>query len=71
MCSKKNNIFSYGLKNDRIHVFVPRSCLDLLEDKLTLEKCYIMRKFQVQKYKIDDKFRCLRSDAQLIFSAET
>ncbi|KAL8115587.1 hypothetical protein AgCh_022183 [Apium graveolens] len=68
---KSFNIIFLDNMNDRIHAFVPGNCSDLLDDKLVLGRCYVIQIFQVQRYKIDDKFRCLRSDVQLIFSSET
>ncbi|XP_074382370.1 replication protein A 70 kDa DNA-binding subunit E-like isoform X3 [Apium graveolens] len=68
---KSFNIILLDNMNDMIHAFVPGNCSDLLDDKLVLGRCYVIHIFQVQRYNIDDKFRCLRSDVQLIFSSET
>ncbi|KAL8089897.1 hypothetical protein AgCh_039381 [Apium graveolens] len=68
---KSFNIILLDNMNDRIHAFVPGNCSDLMDDKLVLGRCYVIQIFQVLRYKIDDKFRCLRSDVQLIFSSET
>lgn len=59
------------MQNNRIHAFVPGSCVDKMEDKLTVGKICIIKKFKVQPYKAEDKFRCLRNDVQLVFSNET
>lgn len=54
-----------------MHAFVPANTVDKLEPKITLGKVYIIKKFTVQKYKMEDRFRCLRNDVQLIFSNDT
>ncbi|KAK1379222.1 hypothetical protein POM88_025966 [Heracleum sosnowskyi] len=65
------NIILLDDNNNRIHAFVPGSCSDKLEEKLQVGKICLIRKFEVQKYKADIKFRCLRNDVQLVFSTET
>ncbi|KAK1388784.1 hypothetical protein POM88_016962 [Heracleum sosnowskyi] len=65
------NIILLDNRNNRMHAFVPANSADKLEPNITIGKVCVIRKFTVQEYKIEDKFRCLRNNAQLIFSNET
>ncbi|KAL8095425.1 hypothetical protein AgCh_036760 [Apium graveolens] len=68
---KSFNIILFIDKNSRMHAFIRGNADDVLEDKFTMGKCYIIRKFVVQAYKPDDKFLCLANDVQLVFSKDT
>lgn len=59
------------MQNDTIHAFVPGFCSDQLEQKLAVGNVVSITNFTVQQYKVDDKFRPLRNDQQLVFSTET
>ncbi|KAK1369819.1 hypothetical protein POM88_035911 [Heracleum sosnowskyi] len=68
---KAFNIVLLDSMQSRIHAFVPRLCVDDLEDKMIVGKVYTIKNFTVQNYKATDIFRCVRNDRQLIFSKET
>ncbi|KAL8125529.1 hypothetical protein AgCh_012992 [Apium graveolens] len=71
LSSLKVGKFDWKIKNSRMHTFIPGNADDVLKDKFTVGKCYIIRKFIIQAYKPDDKFLCLTNDVQLVFSKDT
>lgn len=51
-----------------MHAFVPGNVIDKHENKLKEGNiCYISN-ISVKDYKIDEKFRCINSDRQIIFT---
>lgn len=59
------------MQKTRIHAFIPGLCAEELENKLIEGNVCSITYFTVQPYKINDKFRCLRNDNQLILSKDT
>lgn len=64
------NRYDYDRRN-ACQAFIPGNSADTLEPKIVVGKVCIIRKFTVQKYKLKDKFICLKNKVQLIFSNET
>ncbi|XP_074382369.1 replication protein A 70 kDa DNA-binding subunit E-like isoform X2 [Apium graveolens] len=70
-CRIKVRVVRYWKGVTKLGVVFKSFNIILLDNMLVLGRCYVIHIFQVQRYNIDDKFRCLRSDVQLIFSSET
>ncbi|KAK1402869.1 hypothetical protein POM88_002474 [Heracleum sosnowskyi] len=72
MLSKKCfNVMLIDIKKTRIHAFIPTTCAEQNEKKLKIGYVCNITNFTVQPYKLEEKFRCLRNDKQLIFSKDT
>ena len=59
------------MQNSQIHAFIPAVCAHDLERKIIVGGVYIISVFTVQAYLSTDKYRCVRSPNQLVFSKNT
>ena len=55
----------------RIHAFVPYNLAEEFEPIIKIGDLYLLENFNIQHYKVDEKFRCLRMDFQIVFNEET
>lgn len=55
----------------RMHAFVPGNVIDKHEEKLVEGNICSISNFTVKEYKPDEKFRCINSDKQIIFTTYT
>lgn len=62
------NILLLDDKDCRMHAFVPGNVIDKHEDKLVEGNICSISNFTVKEYKPDEKFRCINSDKQFIFT---
>lgn len=58
-------------QHDRIHAFVPGNVIDKHENGLNEGNIYAIANFSVKEYRFDEKFRCINSEKQIIFTAYT
>ncbi|WOG87093.1 hypothetical protein DCAR_0206315 [Daucus carota subsp. sativus] len=65
------NILLQDDKNNQMHAFIPAVCAHDLERKIIVGGVYVISVFTVQAYPSTDKFRCVRSPNQLLFSKNT
>nr|XP_017245396.1 PREDICTED: uncharacterized protein LOC108217055 [Daucus carota subsp. sativus] len=65
------NILLQDDKNNQMHAFIPAVCAHDLEWKIIVGGVYVISVFTVQAYLSSDKFRCVRSPNQLVFSKNT
>lgn len=65
------NLLLLDDKNYRLHAFVPGFQAEEKEKSLELGKIYKIYNFVVKKYQMDEKFRCVHSDKQIIFTNHT
>ncbi|XP_017256503.1 uncharacterized protein LOC108226060 [Daucus carota subsp. sativus] len=68
---KSFNILLVDSKRVRIHAFVPGSEADELAEILEVGKAYLIENFTVNDYTLDDKFRCVWKDIQIVFDSQT
>ena len=54
-----------------MHAFVPTKLEEQVDNLVDLGKIYLLENFTMKDYKIDEKFRCLRKDIQIVFGEET
>ncbi|XP_074371007.1 uncharacterized protein LOC141712101 [Apium graveolens] len=65
------NLLLIDNKRSRIHAFVPGNVACKIESTLQVGSIYNFKNFTVREYKLDDKFRHLIKDIQIVFSNET
>ncbi|KAL1812701.1 hypothetical protein ACET3Z_022766 [Daucus carota] len=65
------NLLLLDHKKARMHAFVPTKLEEQVDNLVDLGKIYLLENFTVKDYKIDEKFRCLRKDIQIVFGEET
>lgn len=65
------NLLLLDDKDCRIHAFVPGNIIDNHEDKLLEGNICSISNFSVKDYKSDEKFRCINSDKQIMFTTYT
>lgn len=54
-----------------MHAFVPGNIIDKHEDKLKEGNICFISNFSVKEYKVDEKFRCVNNDKQIILTTYT
>lgn len=59
------------MQNYRMHAFVLGSISDEKLEEIVIGRIYIISNFTVKEYRPADKFRCIRADKQIIFTAYT
>ncbi|XP_017250878.1 uncharacterized protein LOC108221516 [Daucus carota subsp. sativus] len=65
------NLLLLDHKRARIHAFVPYNLAEEFEPMIRIGNLYLLENFTIQHYKVDEKFRCLRMDFQIVFNEET
>lgn len=55
----------------RVHAFVPGTVAGLFESTLQVGNVYLFKNFTVKEYKLDEKFRPLMKEIQIVFSNDT
>lgn len=59
------------MQNDRIHAFVPGTLAGKNEYDVIVGKVYSIFNFSVKEYRAEEKFRCIQSNKQIIFTTYT
>ncbi|KAK1401352.1 DUF223 domain-containing protein [Heracleum sosnowskyi] len=58
-------------KRGRIHAFVPGAVAEDIEKQVELGVIYLIQNFTVKDYKMEDKFRCIKKEIQIVFGSDT
>ncbi|KAK1372882.1 hypothetical protein POM88_029075 [Heracleum sosnowskyi] len=68
---KAFNLFLLDTKRGRIHAFVPGAVAEDIEKQVELGVIYLIQNFTVKDYKVEDKFRCIKKEIQIVIGSDT
>lgn len=69
--SSQVSLLNLFFQNNRLHAFIPGNLADQNSNLISNGNLYVMYDFTVKEYKPEEKFRCVRSEMQIIFTNST